>query len=148
MRRIAQTNAKPPIGISTKTKGTASATMSHQLDISVIEPQPRPRIWNNLAPETPRSEAQSSMMLLTDDSDSTSSSMMSSTQLWWEGTAFMLHHSCTCNNRLVITPCACYSLARYQITRQIRRKHRGTFCQQFEQNRRKISRVGDQQSFY
>mmetsp|Transcript_19947 Transcript_19947/g.36220 ORF Transcript_19947/g.36220 Transcript_19947/m.36220 type:complete len:126 (+) Transcript_19947:57-434(+) len=81
MRRIAQTNAKPPIGISTKTKGTASATMSHQLDISVIEPQPRPRIWNNLAPETPRSEAQSSMMLLTDDSDSTSSSMMSSTQL-------------------------------------------------------------------
>ena len=81
MRRIAQTKAKPPIGIATKTKGTASATVSHQLDISVIEPQPRPRVWNNLAPETPPSEAQSSMMLLTDDSDSTSSSMMSSTHL-------------------------------------------------------------------
>jgi hypothetical protein len=56
------------------------------------------------------------MMLLTDDSDSTSSSMMSSTHLWWEGAAFMLHHSCTCNNRLLITPCECYFIARYQIT--------------------------------
>lgn len=86
MRKIAQVKAKPPIGVVTsKAKGPATSAISTtQVDLSVIEPQPRPRIWNNLAPETPRSEAQSSMML--DDSDSLEehsslSSSMSSTQL-------------------------------------------------------------------
>ena len=60
MRKIAQVKAKPPIGFSAKSKTSVSTT---QVDMSVIEPVPRPRIWNNLSePETPRSEIQSMMM--------------------------------------------------------------------------------------
>lgn len=73
-RKIAQAKAKQPIGVTTKTSkpgqtGAASFSVTNtQVDMSVIEPQPRPRIWNTISGlESPRSEAQSMML---DDSPS------------------------------------------------------------------------------